>query len=178
MPAVEQFLDVVPAFGMARAFGVGVRELVDQDQRRAALERAVEVELADLRAAILDDPWRQNFEAFQQRGRFGAAVRFDHADHHIASLGALFARFREHGVGLADAGGGAEEDFEPAAAAFRFLALDLGEQRVGIWALFDHNFLFFTKYAHSLQIHTHAIAKSVYGIELCIISPPRRRAPG
>src|SRR5450759_3504443 len=140
--AVEQLLDIVPAFRMARALGVGMSQLINQDQCRVALERTIEVELAYLRAAILDDPWRQNFEAFQQRDRFCAAVSFRQADHHIAPLGALFARFREHGVGFANAGGSAEEDFEPPATAFGLLALDLGEQCVGIWTLFAHRFLF------------------------------------
>ncbi len=43
---VEQFLDVLPALGVARAGRVGVRQLVDQDQRRLARQRGVEVELA------------------------------------------------------------------------------------------------------------------------------------
>src|SRR5450756_2287035 len=140
--AVEQLLDIVPAFRMARALGVGMSELINQDQCRVALERTVEVELAYLRGAILDDPRWQNFEAFQQRDRFCAAVSFRQADHHIAALDALFARFREHGVGFAHASGSAEEDFEPPAAALRLFPLDFGKKRVRIWTLIDHKFLF------------------------------------
>ncbi len=43
---IAQFLDVLPPLGVAAAFGVGVREFVDQQQFRLALQRAVEVELA------------------------------------------------------------------------------------------------------------------------------------
>ena len=115
---VEQLLDVVPALGMARAFDVGVRELVDQDDGGVALQRRVEIELANLRAAVFDDPRRQDFEPFEQRRGLGAAVGLDDADDDVETLGALLARGEQHRVGLADAGGGAEEDLQPAAAPF------------------------------------------------------------
>jgi hypothetical protein len=38
---IEQLLDVVPALRMTRAFGVGMRKLVDENERRAALERGI-----------------------------------------------------------------------------------------------------------------------------------------
>ena len=46
MPAGEQLVDVLPALRVARARRVGVRQLVDEDQRRLARERRVEIELA------------------------------------------------------------------------------------------------------------------------------------
>ena len=46
---VEQFLDVLPALGVPQALGVGVGQLVDEDQLRAAGERGVEIELAQRR---------------------------------------------------------------------------------------------------------------------------------
>jgi len=39
-------------------------------------------------------------------------VRFDVAYHHVRALGAALARGFEHGVGLAHAGAGAEEDLQ------------------------------------------------------------------
>ena len=53
---VEQLVDVLPAFRVARAGRVGVREFVDQEQRRAARERGVEIEFAQRAAAVLDFP--------------------------------------------------------------------------------------------------------------------------
>ena len=44
-PGVEQLLDVLPALGVARAFGIRVRELVHQQQLRMPFQRGVDVEL-------------------------------------------------------------------------------------------------------------------------------------
>ena len=89
---------------------------------------------ASVRAAVLDRPARQDLEAAQQRLGLGAPVRLDAADDDVDALGALLAGRLEHGVGLADAGGGAEEDLELAACLAGFLLLDAGEQLVGIRA--------------------------------------------
>ena len=61
--ARQQLFDVLPSLGMARSVDVGVRELVDQDQRRTTLERGIEVELGELRALILDFLARQDVDA-------------------------------------------------------------------------------------------------------------------
>ncbi len=59
---VEQLLDVLPALGVARAGGVGVGQLVDQEHRRLAGEGGVEVELAQRDAAVLDAARRQDLQ--------------------------------------------------------------------------------------------------------------------
>src|SRR6267378_4321715 len=137
-PRVEQLLDVVPALGVARAGGVGVGELVDDDESRATLERGVEVELAQLRTAVLHRPCGEDFEAIEKRRRVGALVRLDDADDDVRALGALLARGEQHGVGLAHAGRRAEEDLQLAASALCFVALHPREQSVRIGALFGH----------------------------------------
>ena len=114
---VEQLVHVLPALGVARAGRVGVRELVDEQQRGLARERGVEVELLERAAAVLDALARQDLEAVEQRGGLGAAVRLDDADDDIAALRAQALRLGQHRVGLADAGRRAEEDLEPAALA-------------------------------------------------------------
>ena len=48
----EQLLDILPALRMPRAFGVGVGQLVDQDQLRLPRQRGVEIEFAQRHAAI------------------------------------------------------------------------------------------------------------------------------
>ena len=60
---VEQLHHVLPALRVARPGGVRVRELVEQEQRRAAGERCVEVELAQVYAAQLDRARGQALEA-------------------------------------------------------------------------------------------------------------------
>ena len=131
---VEQLVDVLPPLCVARARDVGVRELVDDDERGLARERGVEVELLQLDAAIGEAPARQDFEPFDERGGLLATVRLDQADHHVDAFGLLLARRRQHRVGLAHAGAGAEEDPEAAAHRGRLLAFHSREQLVGIGA--------------------------------------------
>ena len=81
----EQLLDVLPALRMARARRVGVRELVDEDQRRMARERGVEIELAAAcgpgsRASRGGSTVRPG----EQRLGLRAAVRLDEADDDVA----------------------------------------------------------------------------------------------
>ena len=117
---VEQLEHVLPALGVPRARRVGVRELVDEDQRGPARERGVEVELLQRRPAIGDQPRRQDLEALEQRLGLGAPVGLDVADDDVDARRALErAGGLEHRVGLADAGGGAEEELERARAACR-----------------------------------------------------------
>ena len=127
---VEQLLDVLPALGMA-AFGrVGVSELVDDDQLRLALERRVDVELADGVAAVVDHAARQNLESLEESARLGAPVRFDEADDDVDALVLQAARALQHRVGLADAGRGADEHLQ---STDRFPPRR-GQQRVRIGA--------------------------------------------
>src|SRR5262249_3795466 len=136
---VEQLLDVVPALGVARAFDVAVRELVDDDDGGAALESRVEVEFPERGAAVIDLALRQYLEPVEERGGVGASVGLDRADDDVNALGALLARREQHPVGLADSCGRPAEDLEAPAAAFLLLALHAREQRVRIRAIVcDH----------------------------------------
>ena len=128
----EQLLDVLPALGVAGAGGVGVRQLVDQQQRGMAGEGAVEVELLEDRAAIVERLPGQDLQALEQAGRLRAAVGLDDPDRDVEAFRALGARRLEHREGLPHAGGGAEEDLELPAPGPGRCRLDAGEQRVGI----------------------------------------------
>ena len=123
----EQFVDVLPALGMAAAGHVGVGVFVDQQQARPARQRRVEIELLHDLVAIDDRLARQELEAFDQLLGLAAAVRFDQAGDDIASARLLGARGGQHGVGLADAGRGAEKNLQMPAP---FL-LGESKQRVG-----------------------------------------------
>ena len=123
---VEQFLDVLPTFGMPAVGRVGVGEFVDDDQFRATAQRGFEIELLDPRALDIDDAARQNFEIADQRLRLGAAMRFDDADDDVAALALQRLRALQHRVGLADAGRRAEKHEQPAALPL------LGQRQEGI----------------------------------------------
>ncbi|SAK84336.1 hypothetical protein AWB82_05666 [Caballeronia glebae] len=130
---VEQFLHVLPALHVARALDVRVREFVDENELRLSCERGVEIEFGEQTATIFDARGRQRFEAFDERQRFLAPVRFDHADDRLRALVAAAARGLQHREGLAYASGSAEEDLQPSALAFFFLAMEFVEEFVGCW---------------------------------------------
>jgi hypothetical protein len=103
--AAQELVDVVPALGMAGTRRVGVCQVVDEDHLRLAAQHRVEVELAGARG------WH-HLEARRRGLLLAAAVHVDEADHDVAA-GVLHAPCgREHRVGLAGTGKGAEENLE------------------------------------------------------------------
>ena len=140
--AREQFLDVEIALGVAAAGRVGVGEFVDQRDLRMARDQRVEVHFLDALIPVLDPLARHDLEAVQQRLGLGAPMGLDDADHHIGAGLLPGMRALQHLVGLADAGGGADENLQPAGAAV--LAPGCFQQGFrrgalfGIAALLDH----------------------------------------
>ncbi len=82
-PGFEQFDHVLPAFLVARADDVRMREFVHEGELRAALQNRVEVHFAEQTAAILDLLAGDDVEPREQRFRFGAAMGLDDADDDI-----------------------------------------------------------------------------------------------
>ena len=140
--ALEQFLDVEIALGVAAAGRVGVGEFIDQRDLRMARDQPVEVHFLDGLILVFDPLARQHFKPVQQRFGLGAPVGFDHTDHDIGAGLDLGMRALQHLIGLADAGGGADENLEPAGVAV--LAPGCFQQGFrrgalfGIAALLDH----------------------------------------
>ena len=132
---VEQFGHVLPAFRMARAGRVRVREFIHERELRLARERGVEIQFRQRDAAMFERAAGNLRQTFGERVGFLAAMRFDVADDHVASGGKFAPRGFEHGVGLADAGAHAEKNLEPAAFLRGLLALDGTQQRVRIGAV-------------------------------------------
>ena len=110
----QQFLDVEVALGMPAAGCVGVGELIDQRDLRTARDQRVEIHLLENLVLVFEPLARQNFEALQQRFRLRPPVGLDHADHDIGAGLQFGMRALQHLIGLADAGGGADENLEPA----------------------------------------------------------------
>ena len=122
-----------------------VGQFVDEENARPADEGGFEIELSQLGVAVLDEARGKDLQAAQKGLGLAPAVGFDDADEHVDALG--FARLGglEHGIGLADAGGGAEEDLQLAAAEASFLLLRLLEQFVGVGALRFHRITSFSR---------------------------------
>jgi hypothetical protein len=97
---------------VAAAVGVGVCELVNQNDLRAAGDDCIEVHFLEQLALIFDAPAGNDFEARQQRLRLFAAVRLHDADDDIVAVLLTRLGLLQHFVGLADAGRGAYEDSE------------------------------------------------------------------
>ena len=126
----QQLLDVEIALGMAAAGRVGMGELVDQHDLRAAGDDGVEVHLLEPLAPVFDAPARNDLEPVEQRLGLLAAVRLDDADDDIVAVLLAGARLLQHLVGLADAGRGADENLELAdAALFPARSLEQGFRR-------------------------------------------------
>jgi hypothetical protein len=87
-----------------------VRQLVDDGDLGAAGEDGVEVHLGELVPAVGRLPARHDLQAVEQLRGPLAAVGLDQADDHVGAAFGAAVGLAEHGVGLADAGGGAEVD--------------------------------------------------------------------
>ena len=109
--AAQQLFDVEIALRMAAAGRVGVGELVDEHDLRPARNDGVEVHFLEPLALVLDAPARDDFEAFQQRFRFLAAMGLDDADDNVVAVLSPGASRLQHLVGLADARRRAHERF-------------------------------------------------------------------
>ncbi len=96
---VEQFLDILPALGMAALRRIGVGELVHHDQSRLARQSGVDVEFLDGAAAIFDGAAGQDFLPFEQdrRLRRGRGFRPARSPHRARrpSDGARLAAWRK-----------------------------------------------------------------------------------
>ena len=127
---VEQLLDILPALRMPAVRSVRVGELVDDDQLGLALERRVQIEFLDRAPVVFNHAPRQDFEPLDERARLGAAMSLDEPDDDIDAFVPQAPRVLQHGVGLADTGGGAEKNLQPA----RSLPAEHGQKRVRIRA--------------------------------------------
>ena len=130
---VAQLLDVLPALGVATARRIAVREFIDQRDLRRAGEQRVDIEFGERMRAVLDLAARHDFERCEQRFGVSAAVGLDQADDNIATGAQQLSALAQHLEGLADAGGGAEQDLQLAAAvATRGAQQQVGRGSIGI----------------------------------------------
>ena len=83
---VAQLLDVLPALRVAAAGGVGVRQFVDQGDRRRPDEHRIDIEFIEPVRAMFDRAARHDFERRDQRLGLGPAMRLDDPRHHVTPL--------------------------------------------------------------------------------------------
>ena len=127
---IQELLDVLPALRMPAVRSVAVSEFVNDDQLGLARERRVQIKFIERAPVVFNLAPRQDFEPFDERARFGAAMRLDEPDDDIDALVLQALRVLQHGVGLADSGRGAEKNLQPA----RGLPAERRQERVRIGA--------------------------------------------
>ncbi len=106
--SLQEFHDVLPSLRVPRTRGIGMGQLIHQDELRVPGERCVKIEFLQCRSAMLDQAWRQNRQPFQQGFCFRTTVRFDPPDDHIDLVTPLLVRSLQHRVGFPHACCGAE----------------------------------------------------------------------
>lgn len=100
---VEEFPDVLPAFGVAAAGGVGVGEFVDERELRAAGEQGVDVEFGEGGTAVADGAAGQHGQVPELVLGAPAAVGLDQSDDDVEGfVVAQPPALGEHGARLAD----------------------------------------------------------------------------
>ena len=129
---VQQLEHILPALAVAAARGVGVRELIDQDERRLPRQRTVEVEFLQDASLVVDCTTGEDGESFREPRRLGAAMSLDHPDHDVHALRLTCSRGLEHGVGLPHARGRAKEQLQLAPLLPRLLLPNEGEEGIRI----------------------------------------------
>ncbi len=128
-PGAEQFVHVLVPLGVLPAGRVGVGQLVHEYDGRPAGEDGVHVHLFEDDPAVLDPAARDEFQSFDERGRFRTAVRFDHPDDRVHALLLEPLRLLKHLVGFADAGREPQVHLQPAP----LLLADEGEELLRPW---------------------------------------------
>ena len=136
---LQQLLHVLVALGVAAAGGVGMGQLVHQDQLRVTAEGGVQIELPQGNISVAHRLGGQLLQPLGEGQGFRAGVGLDVAGHHLDALALGLMGGGQHGVGLAHTGGVAEKNLQKAPGIFLLLlGLDLPEQLLGVALFFLH----------------------------------------
>lgn len=125
----QEFQHIEIALRMTAAGRVGMGKLIDQNKVRAALDDGIEIHLLKRLPPVVDGLARQDIEPVNQRLGFAAAMGLHDTDHDIDTIRLSGACRHQHLIGLANAGGRAEEDFQLAAV----LAIGALQEGLGRW---------------------------------------------
>ena len=134
---IEEFIDILPPFGVATTRRVSVRQFIHQQQRRLPQHRRIDIEFVERRAAMFKRATRQNLEPFCQFERVLSAMRFDNADDDVNTFRTSRCRGFEHRECLADTGSRTEKQLEPTARPLTLLVANAFEKLIGIGAAIE-----------------------------------------
>ena len=122
-PGGQEFLHVLPALLVPRAGGVGVGQLVHQGDLGLARQHRVDVHLLELHPHVFDLRLGEDLQPRQERIGLEPAVGLHVGRHHVPLLQFPLPRRLQHGIGLPDPGGVAEEYLQLPPSFFRFFGL-------------------------------------------------------
>ena len=140
-PRIQELHHVLIALRVARARGVRVRELVDEDELGLSRENRLQVHLGDLDVLVFDLLPGNDREPREKGLRFGAAVGLDDPDNQVDPVPNLLLGRAEHGKRLADARAHSEEHLQLAPARAFLLAVERRQKGIGIGALLGHRLI-------------------------------------
>ena len=129
---IQQFFHIGITLGMPGTGYIGMRQLIHQDQAGLALQDGVNIHLAQLDIVIGELAGRDKFQPVDERLGLGPFMGLDVTHHHIHALPFALVSGFQHGVGLANPGGIAQENLQVAAFLLLLFGLDLGKQFIGI----------------------------------------------
>ncbi len=127
--AAQQLFDIKIPLGMTAALGIGMGELIDQNDLGAPDDDGIEVHLLQPLPLVLEPATRNDLQSFEQRFGFFAPMSFDDSDDDDVAVFLPSVGLLKHLVGFADAGRRAHEDSKLADAAI-FLSRRLEQ---GFW---------------------------------------------
>ena len=100
----EQFHHVLPSFGVAAAFHIGVGKLIDNHYFRMHLQYGVKVHLLNLLTLVKHSLARDDRQSFQSLHRVEPAMGLHKSYLHVCALPEHLAGILKHTVGLAHSG--------------------------------------------------------------------------
>ncbi len=112
MPCIDELQDILVSLPVARAGGIGMRQLVHEHQAGLARKNRIKVHLLERLPAVLQAHAGHELDARRQLVRFPSLVAFQVADDDVEAFFFFLPSLFEHGKGLADPRGHAEENFE------------------------------------------------------------------
>ena len=131
-PGGHQIEDILPAFWMEQAGGIGVRHLIQEQHLRLAGDGTCQIEFMQSVAPVGNRQSRKHLEPSYQGCGFRASMRFHDADDNIGACRGEPAGRLQHCIGFAHSGRKAEEHLQVTAGGLRLIGMNGGEQRVGV----------------------------------------------
>ena len=106
---IQKLRHILAAFPVAAALGIGMGQLIHQDQVRPAYQGRIQVKLPQHDSLISHGPGGQELQPVKKSHGIRPVMGFNITCHHVPSRFFFLARRIQHGICLAYAGSISEE---------------------------------------------------------------------